>query len=75
MINLVHPFIETNTFYQASTKYYNGICYDVLDYNGFEKFKINGLLNLYMTKSFKKKVLEKVGTRNPLFPKNIVSVL
>ena len=49
-----------------SAGYYSYIWSDVLDTDAFEVFKINGLFNSDYAKSFRKNVLEKGGTEDPM---------
>ena len=49
-----------------SAGYYSYIWSGVLDTDAFEVFKINGLFNQDYAKSFRKNVLEKGGTEDPM---------
>ncbi|WP_291135069.1 M3 family metallopeptidase [Flavobacterium sp. UBA7663] len=49
-----------------SAGYYSYIWSGVLDTDAFEAFKINGLFNSDYAKSFRKNVLEKGGTEDPM---------
>lgn len=49
-----------------SAGYYSYIWSGVLDTDAFEAFKINGLFNQDFAKSFRKNILEKGGTEDPM---------